>query len=151
MKSGQSCRAGRAAIATLLAFALGAAHAQQDSVAQSAGPAISTSATTAAAAPIQPESQCLDPTRILRWKRLDAHTVAVLARNDRYFELRFAADCSADRNKPSAWQMSSQAPARLCGYAGETAISAQGDMCGIASMKRLDRAQYETLLGTGKD
>ena len=151
MKSGQSCRAGRTAIATLLVFALGAAHAQQDSAAQGAGPATSTSATTAAAAPIQPESQCLNPTRILRWKRLDAHTVAVLARNDQYFELRFAADCSADRNKPSAWQMSSQAPARLCGYAGETAISAQGDMCGIASMKRLDKAQYETLLGTGKD
>lgn len=151
MKSGQSRHAGRAAIATLLVFALGAAHAQQDSVAQGAGPAISTSATTAAAAPIQPESRCLDPTRILRWKRLDAHTVAVLARNDRYFELRFAADCSAGRNKPSAWQMSSQAPARLCGYAGETAISAQGDMCGIASMKRLDKTQYETLLGTGKD
>lgn len=151
MKSGQSRHAGRAAIATLLVFALGAAHAQQDSVAQGAGPAISTSATTAAAAPIQPESRCLDPTRILHWKRLDAHTVAVLARNDRYFELRFAADCSADRNKPSAWQMSSQAPARLCGYAGETAISAQGDMCGIASMKRLDKTQYETLLGTGKD
>lgn len=150
MKSGQSRRAGRAAIATLLVFALGAAHAQQESVAQGAGPATSTSTTTAAA-PIQPESQCLDPTRILRWKRLDAHTVAVLARNDRYFELRFAADCSADRNKPSAWQMSSQAPARLCGYAGETAISAQGDMCGIASMKRLDKTQYETLLGTGKD
>ena len=150
MKSGQSRRAGRAAIATLLVFALGAAHAQQESVAQGAGPATSTSTTTAAA-PIQPETQCLDPTQILRWKRLDAHSVAVLARNDRYFELRFAADCSADRNKPSAWQMSSQAPARLCGYAGETAISAQGDMCGIASMKRLDKTQYETLLGTGKD
>lgn len=148
MKSGQSRRAGHAAIATLLVFALGAAHAQQDSVAQGAGPAISTSA---AAAPIQPESQCLDPTQILRWKRLDAHSVAVLARNDQYFELRFAADCNADRNKPSAWQMSSQVPARLCGYAGETAISAQGDMCGIASMKRLDRAQYETLLGNRKD
>ena len=149
MKSGQSRRAGRAAIATLLVFALGAAHAQQESVAQGAGPATSTSTTTAAA-PIQPESQCLDPTRILRWKRLDAHTVAVLARNDRYFELRFTTGCSADRNKPSAWQMSSQAPARLCGYAGETAISAQGDMCGIASMKRLNRARYETLLGAGK-
>ena len=148
MKSGQSRRAGCAAIAALLVLALGAAHAQQDSAAQS-DPATSTSTATAAA-PIQPVSQCLDPTRILRWKRLDAHTVAVLARNDRYFELRFAADCSADRSKPSAWQMSSQAPARLCGYAGEIAISAQGDMCGIASMKRLNKVQYETLLSTGK-
>ena len=149
MKSGQSRHAGRAAIAALLVLALGAAHAQQDPVAQSE-PAASTS-TVAAAVPIRPVSQCLDPTRIQRWQRLDAHLVAVLTRNDQYFELRFAADCSADRSKPSAWQMSSQAPARLCGYAGETAISAQGDMCGIASMKRLDRAQYETLLGNRKD
>ncbi|WP_297902761.1 DUF6491 family protein [Metallibacterium sp.] len=95
---------------------------------------------------IKPLAKCLDPTTIQRWDKLGPHRVAVTTRDDDHFALEFASDCSADRNKPSAWQMSTQAPARLCGYPEETAISSTGNMCAIASIRRLDKTQFEAFV-----
>ena len=131
----------------VLLFALtGAVHAAG---AQDAPATAASSNATMAAAVIQPQAQCLDPTTIARWDRLDAHRVAVTTRENTYFLLEFAAGCSASRDRPSAWQMSTQAPARLCGYPDETAISSSGDICAIAGIRRLDKKQLDALIHGG--
>lgn len=129
-----------------LLLALAGAGTALAASAQDAPAAVSSS--TAAMPPtiIQPLAKCLDPTTIQRWDKLGPHRVAVTTRDDSHFALEFASDCSADRNKPSAWQMSTQAPARLCGYPEETAISSAGDMCAIASIRRLDKTQFEAFV-----
>lgn len=99
--------------------------------------------------PIQPLSRCLDPASIRQWDRLDAHEVAVTTRDGEHFGLRFDSGCQAERDKPAAWQMSAQAPSRLCGFEGETAISSAGDMCAIASIERLDKTQFDAMISTG--
>lgn len=96
--------------------------------------------------PIQPLSQCLDPSSIQQWDRLDAHKVAVTTRNGEHFSLRFDSECQIAREKPAAWQMSNQAPSRLCGFEGESAISSDGDMCAIASIKRLSTNQFDAMV-----
>ena len=106
-------------------------------------------ASPAAAQPIKDLSKCLDPTQIQRWDRLDVQHYAVATVSDQHFEVQFAAGCDLGRDKPSAWQMSTQAPTRLCGFAGETAIDASGDLCTISAVKILDRKQFEGLLKGG--
>ena len=127
------------AILVLLAPAMTVARAQ----------ATNPEAGSATAQPIQELSKCLDPTQIQRWDRLDAQNYAVATVSGQHFEVQFAAGCDIGRDKPSAWQMSTQAPTRLCGFSGETAIDANGDLCTITTVKILDRKQFEDLLKGG--
>ncbi len=127
----------------LLAGVLAQASWAQDSGAQAA-PAAAASAAVQAWGPVQPTSQCLDPAAVDRWHRLDERTVLAATRGGGYFELRFA-DACASSTRPSAWQMSAQAPGRLCGFAGEVAVDAEGNLCRIAGLRRLDRAQFDAL------
>ncbi|GEM_PF-5075624 len=128
----------------LLALAGGgailAARAQDAPTAATSGSAAMT------AAVIQPQAKCLDPATIERWDKLGPHRVAVTTRDGEHFALEFASDCDAGRNKPSAWQMSTQAPARLCGYPDESAISSAGDMCAIAGIRPLDKTQFDAFI-----
>jgi hypothetical protein len=131
---------------TLLGLLLALTAAAHFANAQDAPAAAASSTATLAPAIIQPQAKCLDPATIERWDRLGPHRVAVTTRGNTYFALEFAADCSAGRNKPSAWQMSTQAPTRLCGYPDETAISSAGDICAIASIRPLDKTQFDAFI-----
>lgn len=42
--------------------------------------------------------------------------------------------------------MSTQAPTRLCGYPDETAINSAGDICAIASIRPLDKTQFDAFI-----
>lgn len=134
-----------AAFAGLLGF--GAVQAQ-DAPAVAASAAAATSATPAAvppAGPIRPLQQCLNPSQITRWQALGTRAAAVVA-GDSYFEIRFADDCDSDRSRPAAWQMAPGNSNVLCGDSGESAITARGNVCPIAGMRRLDPGGYDALL-----
>ncbi len=116
-------------------------------LAQQSAPASAAAAASSAAAawtPIVPVSQCLDPSAIDRWQRMDAQRVLVATRAKAHYELRFG-DACAGRDKPAAWEMSTQAPSRLCGYTGETALDAEGNLCSLSGVRVLDTTQYEAL------
>lgn len=138
-----------AAFAGLLGF--GAAQAQ-DAPAAPASTAAATSAASAASAvpvpatgPIRPLQQCLNPSQITRWQSLGARAAAVIA-GDSYFEIRFGDDCGNDRSRPAAWQMAAGNSNVLCGDSGESAITASGNICPIAALRRLDPGSYAALL-----
>lgn len=142
-----------ALIAAILTGLLGIGAVQaQDAPAVAASAAAATGAAPAAAppaGPIRPLQQCLNPSQITHWQALSAHAAAVVA-GDSYFEIRFADDCDSDRSRPAAWQMAPGNSNVLCGDSGESAITARGNVCPIAGMRRLDRNGYNALLAAGQ-
>ena len=134
-----------AALNGLLGFS---AVQAQDAPAAAASVAPATSAVpaaTPATGPIRPLQQCLNPSQITHWQALGARTAAVVA-GDSYFEIHFGDDCDHDRSRPAAWQMAPGNSNVLCGDSGESAITARGNVCPIAGMRRLDPGGYDALL-----
>ncbi len=142
-----------ALIATVLTGLLGTSTVQaQDAPAVAASAAAATNAASAPAppaGPIRPLQQCLNPSQITRWQALGTRAAAVVA-GDGYFEIRFADGCDNDRSRPAAWQMAPDNNNVLCGDSGESAITARGNICPIASMRRLDQNGYNALLAAGQ-
>lgn len=136
-------------IAAILTSLLGFGAAQaQDTPAATASTTPTTNAapaTTLAPGPIRPLQQCLNPSQITRWQALGARAAAVVA-GDSYFEIHFGDDCDHDRSRPAAWQMAPGNSNVLCGDSGESAITARGNVCPIAGMRRLDPGGYDALL-----
>ena len=142
-----------ALIATVLTGLLGTSTVQaQDAPAVAASAAAATSTPPAAASPtgpIRPLQQCLNPSQITRWQALGTRAAAVVAGNS-HFEIRFADGCDNDRSRPAAWQMAPGNDNVLCGDSGESAITARGNVCPIAGMRRLDQNGYNALLAAGQ-
>jgi hypothetical protein len=132
-----------AAFAGLLGF--GVAQAQDAPAAPASTAAAASAAPATATGPIRPLQQCLNPSQITRWQALGARAAAVIA-GDSYFEIRFGDDCDNDRSQPAAWQMATGNSNVLCGDSGESAITASGNICPIAAMRRLDPGSYAALI-----
>jgi hypothetical protein len=102
--------------------------------------------------PLRPISQCLPPDRINEWHVVDSSTVIARTGPDHYL-VKLQAACPQlgigqslrFRANPSNMATSMGA---LCGEAGETVASRDQPPCGIQSIARIDKAQYEQLSTT---
>ena len=99
--------------------------------------------------PMRPVSDCLRPDRINEWYVVDKRTVIARTGPDRYL-VKLTADCprlgigqqllfrANDSNRAAGM-------GAICGEVGETVVSRDQPPCGIQSVGKIDKAQFEKL------
>lgn len=104
---------------------------------------------TPAYAPLRPVSQCLRPDRVNEWYVVDSSTVIARTGPDHYL-VKLQAICPhlgigqslrfhANRSNLAAGM------GALCGEAGETVSSRYQPPCGVQSIAKIDKPQFERL------
>lgn len=99
--------------------------------------------------PLRPVSECLRPERINEWYVVDTQTVIARTGPDRYL-VKLQAVCPwlgsgqslrfrANRSNQAVGMWS------LCGEAGETVSSRYQPPCGVQSVAKIDKAQFDQL------
>jgi hypothetical protein len=105
--------------------------------------------TTPAYTPLRPVNQCLRPDRINQWYVVDSRTVVARTGPDHYL-VKLQANCprlgigQGLRFNPSRANLSIGMGV-LCGEAGETLSSRDQPPCGVQSVAKIDKAQYQQL------
>ncbi|WP_233171609.1 DUF6491 family protein [Dyella sp. ASV21] len=104
---------------------------------------------TPAYTPLRPVSECLRPDRINEWYVVDAQTVIARTGPDHY-QVKLQAQCpqlgigQSLRFRANRSNMAVGMGA-LCGEAGETVSSRDQPPCGVQSITKIDKAQFEQL------
>jgi Family of unknown function (DUF6491) len=104
---------------------------------------------TPAYTPLRPVSECLRPDRINEWYVVDSSTVIARTGPDRYL-VKLQAVCpqlgigQSLRFRANRSNMAAGMGA-LCGEAGETVSSRDQPPCGVQSVAKIDKAQFEQL------
>ncbi|WP_243047353.1 DUF6491 family protein [Dyella sp. RRB7] len=102
--------------------------------------------------PLRPTSQCLRPDRINEWYVVDSRTVIARTGPDHYL-VKLQAICphlgieQSLRFRPNPSNKAAGMGA-LCGEAGETVTSRDQPPCGVQSVAKIDKAQFEQLSTT---
>lgn len=114
--------------------------------------AIAAGQAPAAYTPLRPVSQCLRPDRINEWYVVDSSTLIARTGPDHYL-VKLQAVCpqlGIGQSLRFRANPSNTAAGRgaLCGEAGETVASRDQPPCGVQSVAKIDKAQFEQLSAT---
>ncbi|WP_430390737.1 DUF6491 family protein [Dyella sp. 20L07] len=99
--------------------------------------------------PLRPVSECLRPDRINEWYVVDSQTVIARTGPDHYL-VKLQAVCpqlgigQSLRFRPNRSNLAAGMGA-LCGEAGETVSSRDQPPCGVQSVTKIDKPQFEQL------
>lgn len=105
--------------------------------------------------PLRPVSECLRTDRINEWHIVNARTLTVRTGPDRYL-VKLQADCPRLSYGPPGITFDANAsnkavaPFSICGEAGETVRSSQQPPCAIASVGKIDKAEFDRLSAHAK-
>lgn len=109
----------------------------------------------AARQPLRPVSACLRIDRINEWHVIDARTLTARTGPDRYL-IKLGTDCPRFSYGPRTLRFHpnpserATAPFSICGEAGETVSSPTQPPCGIQSVRKIDKAQFDQLSAKAK-
>lgn len=100
--------------------------------------------------PLRPVSECLRTDRINEWHVVDARTLTVRTGPYRYL-VKLGADCRRLSYGPPTLRFHTSpseravAPFSICGEVGETVSSPNQPPCAIQSVRKVDKARFDTL------